>query len=207
MKRWFGPAAAAALVLLSGCAGFFPATLSPTAKITLARPAGRGVVYLLRGGFNIFSTGMDDLAVELRAAGVDARSGGHAAWQETAAAARARYAEDKTPIILVGHSWGALAAGLIAMELEKSNTPVALMVLYDGTDSVKIPPNVRHVINFISEPNIGNGYKATGLPGFTGTIENIPEPAYDHINIDNAEPLHRATIAAVLNVLKPLRRR
>ena len=207
MKRALGPAVVIALVLLSGCAGLFPSSISPTANITLARPVGRGGVYLLRGGFNIFSTGMDDLAAELRAAGVDARSDGHAAWRETAAAAQARYAADKSPIVLVGHSWGVLAAVLIAIELEKSNTPVPLMILYDGTDSVKIPANVHHVINYISQPNIGNGFKATGLPGFTGTIENIPEPAYTHIDIDNAEPLHQASIAAILQVIKPAGRR
>ena len=202
MKRVAGAAVIIAIVLLSGCAGLFPPVASPATTAALVRPAGRGVVYLLRGGFNIFSTGMDELAVKLRAQGVDARSAGHSEWREIAAEARDRYAKDKTPIILVGHSWGALAAVLIAMELEESNTPVALMILYDGTESVRIPPNVRHVINFVSATNIGIGLKATALPGFTGKIENIDEPAYNHINIDNAVPLHDLSIAAILPVVR-----
>ena len=198
MKRAVGLAAILALVFLSGCAGLF----LPATPITLAHPTVRGAVYLLRGGFNIFSTGMDDLAAKLRADGIDARSEGHAQWPEIAAEARDRYAKDKTPIVIVGHSWGALAADLIAMELQKSNTPIALMILYDGTDSVKIPANVRHVINFISHTNIGMAYKAFALPGFTGTIENIDEPAYNHTNIDNAVPLQDASIGAILQVLR-----
>jgi pimeloyl-ACP methyl ester carboxylesterase len=146
---------------------------------------------------------MDELAAKLRADGIDARSEGHSKWQAIAAEARESYARNRAPIILIGHSWGALAADLIAMQLQKTNTPVALMILYDGTDPVKVPANVRHVINFISNTYIGIGYKATGLPGFTGTIENIDEPAYNHITIDNAVPLHEASIAAVLQVLHP----
>jgi pimeloyl-ACP methyl ester carboxylesterase len=203
MKRAAGAAVIIAIVLLSGCAGLFPPIVSPATSVALARPAGRGVVYLLRGGFNIFSTGMDELAEKLRADGVDARSEGHSEWREIAAEARDRYAKDRTPIILVGHSWGALAAVLIAMDLEKSNTPVALMILYDGTESVKISANVRRVINFVSRTNIGMGLTATGLPGFSGKLENIAEPAYDHINIDNAAPLHDASIAAILQVVHP----
>ncbi len=203
MRRAAGAAGIVAIVLLlSGCAGLFPPTAPTGTTLALARPAGRGVVYLLRGGFNIFSTGMDELAVKLRAAGVDATSEGHSNWQAVAADARARYARNKTPIILVGHSWGALAVNLVAIELQKSNTPVALMILYDGTDSVKVPANVRHVINFISNTNIGMGYKAAGLPGFSGVIENIAEPQYNHTNIDNAVPLHDASIAAILQVIR-----
>ncbi len=177
----------------------FPPIVPPSARAALVRP-GRPVVYLLRGGLNIFSTGMDELTAKLRAEGVDANSVGHAQWQEIAVEARQNYVANKTPIILVGHSWGALAANLIALELRKTNTPVALMILYDPTDSVKIPPNVRHVINFISNTNYANGYRATALPGFSGTIENISEPAYNHINIDNAVPLQDLSVAAILKI-------
>lgn len=186
-------------LLLSAC-GMFPAVIRPPASLSQAEP-GRGVVYLFRGGFNIFSTGMDDLANELHAVNVDALSLGHSQWHDVAAVARTDYQTSKTPIVLVGHSWGALAAVLVAMELNKTNTPVQLMILFDPTDSVRIPPNVKHVINFVSNWYYAEGYRATPLPGTTGLIENIPELAYTHINIDNAQPLRDAAIAAILPVV------
>jgi len=196
-------AAAIALALLatalSGCA-FLPAIVRPPASLSLA-PAGQGVVYLFRGGFNIFSTGMDELAAKLRAANVDAVSLGHSQWRQVAAETRADYAANKTPIVLIGHSWGALAANLVAIELNRTNTPVPLMILYDPTESVRIPPNVRHVINFISNENYANGFRATALPGGNPRIENLPELAYSHINIDNAEPLYGQSIAAITPVI------
>jgi pimeloyl-ACP methyl ester carboxylesterase len=187
-------------LMLSGCAGLLPAIVRAPATLTPAR-SGRGVVYLFRGGFNIFSTGMDDLAARLTALNVDAVSLGHNQWRAVAAGTRADYEASKTPIVLVGHSWGALAAVLVALELNKTNTPVPLMILYDPTESVRIPPNVRHVINFISGPNWANGYRATALPGGTTKIENIPELAYSHIDIDNAEPLYGVSIDAILPVV------
>jgi len=185
--------------LVSGCA-FLPAIVRPPASLSPA-PAGQGVVYLFRGGFNIFSTGMDELAGKLSAAGVDAVSLGHSQWHQVAAEIRADYAANKTPIVLVGHSWGALAANLVAIELSKTNTPVPLMILYDPTESVRIPPNVRHVINFISNENYANGFRATPLPGGNPKIENLPELAYSHISIDNADPLQDQSIAAILPVV------
>lgn len=196
-------AAAAAVVfalLLSGCVGILPAIVRPPANLPPVQ--GRaGVVYLFRGGFNIFSTGMDDLAKELHAANVDALSLGHTQWSAVADVARADYTANKTPIVLVGHSWGALAAVLVAMELNKTNTPVPLMILFDPTDSVRIPPNVKHVVNFISNENYSDGFRATALPGGAVNIENLAEPAYNHITIDNAEPLHRISIDAILPVV------
>jgi pimeloyl-ACP methyl ester carboxylesterase len=186
-------------LLLSAC-GMFPAVIRPPASLS-QDASGRGVVYLFRGGFNIFSTGMDDLASELRAVNVDALSIGHSQWRDVAAVARTDYQTSKTPIVLVGHSWGALAAVLVAMELNKTNTPVQLMILFDPTDSVRIPPNVKHVINFVSNWYYAEGYRATPLPGATGAIENIPELAYTHIDIDNAAPLHTAAIDAILPVV------
>jgi pimeloyl-ACP methyl ester carboxylesterase len=200
LKRTLSAVAVAVVaVMMSGCA-FLPAIVRPPASLDPA-PVGQGVVYLFRGGFNIFSTGMDDLAAKLRAANVDAVSLGHNQWRQVAAETEADYAANRTPIVLVGHSWGALAANLVAMKLNETNTPVPLMILYDPTESVRIPPNVKHVINFISNENYANGFRATALPGGNPKIENIPELAYSHISIDNAEPLYAVSTAAIMPVV------
>ena len=40
-------------------------------------------VYLLRGWFGVFSTGLDNLAAELRSKGIKAETVGHLAWKTT----------------------------------------------------------------------------------------------------------------------------
>jgi pimeloyl-ACP methyl ester carboxylesterase len=139
----------------------------------------------------------------MRARGLDAHSEPHRDWQEIAGKLARQYAANKGPIALIGHSWGALAAVLVADELEKSNIPVALIILYDTTDSVKIPPNVRRVINFSSSTTIGLGITVAGEYGFAGKIENVNVPQVNHLDMDNAPALHEQSINAVLQAIKP----
>lgn len=203
MKAWGAALALAGALAVAGCADL--PEITGQEKLADAAPSGRlagaGEVYLLRGGFNIFSTGMDELAAKLRARGVDAKSYGHARWRELAADARQRYAANHAPIILVGHSWGVLGAVLMARELAKTSTPVALMVLYDSTDPVTIPANVKWVVNLRSKAAIGAHIAVTGGYGFTGVIDIEDRPEYGHLNLDNAPALHEETIADVLQIL------
>ena len=121
-----------------------------------------------------------------------ARSGGPAA-----------IPQDKKAVRSDRPFWGALAAILVASELNKNGTPVDLMILYDTTETVKIPPNVRHVVNFNSKTTIGLGLTVTGLNGFHGRIDNIDVPEFGHLDMDNAAPLHKRSIAEVLKVIRP----
>jgi pimeloyl-ACP methyl ester carboxylesterase len=196
--------AVAAALALGGCADL--PEITGKEKLADTAPtgprAGAGEVYLLRGGFNIFSTGMDELAAKLRERGVDAHSYGHAQWREIAAAAQKAYAANHAPIILVGHSWGVLGIVLMARELAKSGTPVALMVLYDSTDPVTIPANVKRVINLRSKAAMGAHIAVTGGYGFSGVIDVEDRPEYGHLDMDNAPALHEETIADVLQILQ-----
>jgi hypothetical protein len=84
MRRFFGAAAAIAALLVAAVIavqtpGAFAASAGKDAS------PGKGIVYLIRGGLNIFSTGMDELAATLRESGVDARSVSHPSWRDTAA--------------------------------------------------------------------------------------------------------------------------
>ena len=205
MKRMVGAAIAIAVLFLSACAAVEPSVTGSVAvaKADAGKPVDGGIVYLLRGGFNVFSTGMDELAVKLRARGFNARAEGHAVWPQLAAEARQRYARSKAPIVIIGHSWGALAAILMAFELEKSGTPVALMILYDTTESAKIPRNVRHVVNFSSPSEKTLGATVTGAFGFSGKIDTVDVSSFGHFSLDNAPPLHEASIAEVMKVIRP----
>src|SRR5439155_5138637 len=65
-------------------------------------------VYLLRGWFGVFSTGLDSLADELRSKGVKAEAVGHLAWKSTVSnIIKDRTSSKSGPLVLVGHSQGA----------------------------------------------------------------------------------------------------
>jgi hypothetical protein len=65
-------------------------------------------VYLLRGWFGVFSTGLDTVATELRSKGIKAETVGHLAWKTTVAKIIKDHASGKSgPLVLVGHSQGA----------------------------------------------------------------------------------------------------
>jgi len=206
MRRVWGAAVLGFVALaLSACAD--PRLTVPLGSVPVAQPAIAGSVYLIRGGFNIFSTGMDELAEKLRAVHVDAKVVGHATWRQTAQDIRREYAATHAPIVLIGHSWGALAAELIARDLNQDAIPVALLELYDSTDPLTIPPNVKHVINYMSLTGMSDGARVRGDEGFTGVIDNIGEPKYGHLNIDNAPAMHELSIADVLAALQPAKRK
>ena len=98
--------------------------------------APRPHVYLFRGLADVFSTGMDTLAVELNKQGVYATSHSHTDWKTIADKAAADYKGKKeSPIILIGHSLGADAVMEMADYLGDKGVPVALVVPFDGTHS------------------------------------------------------------------------
>ena len=83
-------------------------------------------VYLLRGWFGVFSTGMDAIAEALRAKGIKAEAIGHLEWKSTAAKiASDRAAGANGPLVLVGHSQGGNNVIDMARELQKQSIPVA----------------------------------------------------------------------------------
>ena len=158
-------------------------------------------IYIFRGGLNIFSTGMDTLAKELTARGIPAVSDTFEDWREDMAKVVAAYQAHPYPIVIIGHSYGANSALLMAYELAKSDIPVSLLVFYDLTDTAKVPPNVDHVLNFRSSSSTGIDVTVTGGAHFSGTIENVTRPDLIHFTIDKAEDLHKQTIDEIVSLL------
>lgn len=173
--------------------------LAPPDQVAAATQ-GKGIVYLIRGGANIFSTGMDEIAEKLDARGVDARSLGHSSWREIAREAADRYKKKRQPIVLVGHSFGANAAVLVADELAKSNVPVALVILFDPTTVMQAPANVKRLVNFYSSTVQGMNLEVVPGHGFAGKLENVEMPDVGHLEIDNDTRLHDRVIADVLKL-------
>jgi pimeloyl-ACP methyl ester carboxylesterase len=188
--------AVAAFLLLFGMTVLIPGPAAHAA----GKPPSNGVVYLLRGGLNVFSTGLDVLAKELRGRGVDAKSYAFDDRSALAADAQARYVKTHLPIVIIGHSYGANAAVLMAAELEKSKTPVALLILFDTVSSMKVSANVRHVIDLVSTAGRGIDITVTAESGFTGRIDTIDVPE-GHMSMDNDPRNHDLSIAAILKVI------
>lgn len=197
MLRFIEVAGKAALAVV-----FAIGLLLPAAAATGEASGGKGIVYLVRGGFNIFSTGMDELAAKLRENGVDARTLGQAGWKEAAAEAATRYRAKRTPVILIGHSFGANAAVLIADRLGGEGIPVTLLVTFDPTEALKAPTNVRRFVNFLSIDMTGFDFHAFATPAFHGQLENIVHTELNHLSIDNDPALQAETVKEVLKVLR-----
>jgi alpha-beta hydrolase superfamily lysophospholipase len=165
------------------------------------RAQSRAHVYLFRGLADVFSTGMDTLAVELNNRGVDATSHSHSDWKSIADTIAANYKAGKEgPIILVGHSLGADAVMEMADYLGDKGVPVALVVPFDGTQSFPAPGNVGRVLNFTQRDY---AFMRPG-PGFRGSLTNVDlrsDTSIDHLTIDKSPRLHARVISEVLAIV------
>ena len=199
MRRWYrigsiGVLAAAMMLVLGSRPGM--------AQSGVGTAEARAHVYLLRGLMNIFSLGMDSLAEELSKRGVYATVSNHSEWQSLADQAASNYkAHKEDQIILIGHSLGADAVMQMAAYLNRKNTPVALVVPFDGTESFSTPANVGRLVNLTQRKY---AYMRPGA-GFHGSLANVDvsgDPSIDHINIDKSARLHARAISEVLAVVK-----
>lgn len=88
----------------------------------------------------------------------------------------------------------------IANTLAHYNIPVAVLVLYDGTEPHQIPPTVATAINYTRH------FMITPWPGSRGIVQNVDlsgDPAIDHLNIDTTPSLQQQTLNYVLQAMSP----
>jgi len=145
-------------------------------------------VYLLRGWFGVFSTGLDNLASELSDKGIHAEAIGHLAWKETVdKIVRERAAGKNSRLVLVGHSQGANNVIDMARALEPHKIKVDLLVTLAPFMQDTVPDNVVRALNYYQSPGWGEPLAAG--PGFHGKISNINvegDWSTFHINIDKS---------------------
>lgn len=145
-------------------------------------------VLLLRGWFGVFSTGLDNLADELKAKGVNAEVAGHLSWEASVAdILRERASGVTRPLVLVGHSQGANNVIDMARALAAHNVPVDLVVTLAPFMQHPIPANVVHAMNYYQSP--GWGSPVAGDASFRGKISNIDvsdDWTITHISIDKS---------------------
>jgi len=160
--------------------------------------------YLLRGWFGVFSTGMDELAGELKAQGIKANAIGHLSWKSSVS----KIVEDKAScklgaLVLVGHSQGAINAIEIARALESHKIPVDLLVTLVPSMQNGVPANVLHAMNFYQNP--GWGAPLSADRDFRGKLSNIDlasELTVTHITIDKNAKVQAEIVRAVLAIPK-----
>ena len=149
-------------------------------------------VLLLRGWFGVFSTGLDSLADELRAKGVNAEVAGHLYWSKAISEIVRERAAGKTgPLVLVGHSQGANNVIDMARALEAHNVQVDLVVTLAPFMQDPIPANVVRAVNYYQSP--GWGAPITADPGFRGKLSNVDvgsDWSITHISIDKSARIH-----------------
>lgn len=161
------------LVVLSGGCGANYQTSSVTDPDRRA-----GHVYMIRGLFNIFSTGMGGLTDEICKEKVDAHD---CAWATNGAILAAilelRKKGDREPIVLGGHSNGADDAIKISQELADKQIPVDLVILIDEFLPPAMPRNVKKVLTVFTR---GFGSVAIAPP----TAQWAAEPVVEKFSIN-----------------------
>jgi hypothetical protein len=175
----------------------------PSAPRSYPQAGGPAKVYLLRGFLNVFSLGMDDLAAKLRADGIAATVMNHAEEDIVASRIMTAYNADHGPVVLIGHSLGADAVVDVADALAHYNIPVALLVLFDGTQPHQITANVATAINYTKH------FMIAPVPGSRGVVSNVDlsgDAGIDHLNIDTAPSLQTQTLNRVLQAVSAVPR-
>ena len=182
--------------------GWFVAACFAALTISTQAAHAGGHVYALRGLINVFSYGMDEMVAKCKRRGIQASAHGHGEYPSLAIEAAAKAKSGKGPIIIVGHSYGADAAVLMAEEMKKLGAPVALLVLYGPTLDLSIPSNVRSVVNYYQANSAWRG-KAVKGPGFGGSINNInldKDEEVTHFNIEKLARLQNQAMARITSI-------
>jgi len=160
-------------------------------------------VYLIRGGFDIFSVGMNEMANELKAKGIKASAHSIMAWKGIADDIIRRSKIKKGvsyPIIFLGHSLGADAAPQFANYLGEHGIAVDLVIGFDATGRRVFNKGAKKVINYRSSA-MGPYVKG---PGFRGTLTEVDVSKFgaNHFTIEQVREVQDLAIAAVLSQLR-----
>jgi pimeloyl-ACP methyl ester carboxylesterase len=156
-------------------------------------------VFLLRGAFNIFSLGMDEIADKLRRQGVNTTVSNYLAWSSLADEAAAEYKSGRVrTIILVGHSSGATAVTEMAARLGQLGVPVKLAIGFDPTSRMTASGHVDRYINYYIPHGMGNAVDRGRQ--FSGVVQNIDvekDSAISHFNIDKNRALQEQVLREI----------
>ncbi len=175
----------AVLALVIGtCVGVFSGSVQATpVSDTTASP--RDHVYLFRGLFPIFSSGMVEIAEQLRKHGISASVYNHTDWPQVIEKITAGYkAGHLRRIVLVGYSAGAGAMTKTTAQLGARGIPVKLAVSLDPVWPITAAGQVDRYVNYYS--SYGSHSVRRG-DQFKGSVQNFDVgglPGMGHLNLD-----------------------
>lgn len=157
-------------------------------------------VYLIRGWFGVFSTGLDQIAAELARNAIKAETIGHLQWKTTASAIvseRRPGASDR--LVLVGHSQGGNDAIKLARDLVPHGVTVDLMITLAPFQQDPVPANVARAINFYQSGGWGSPLVlAADAKGEISNIDMGSDAGTFHINIDKNPKVQAQVVAAIV---------
>lgn len=172
--------------------------LSIAASGAQAATTSKVHVYLIRGGLNVFSLGMDEMAAKLQRLGIYATVNNHLLWPMLAEEAAAEYKSGRVrTIILVGHSWGAGAVTSMSARLGELGVPVRLVIGLDPSSHSTASGHVGRYINYYIASGIGEPVDRTRQ--FHGSLQNVDvsKLGVGHFDIDKNQEIQERVIREI----------
>ncbi len=209
---------------LVGVVALLPCVLHGCAvpKINSPSHSGDGYAFCIRGLFDVFSLGLNDLAKQLRQEGINAFAISGPAWPRLGEEIRQANLEGRLsgPLVFVGHSYGADDAIRLAHELDQYGIDVELLVLLDATNPPPVPGNVVRCVHLYRPalagkilPGVFAGNPVVADPTNHRTvIRNLSlaegrfkqtAASVGHMNIDASPLVHELVIREVVAVCRP----
>jgi pimeloyl-ACP methyl ester carboxylesterase len=156
-------------------------------------------IFLIRGFMNIFSLGMDEIQSRLQQQGISSTVANHTEWPTLAEQAAAEYKSGRVhTIIIVGHSWGAVAVTSMVDRLGQLGVPVKLAIGLDPIWQETAAGHVGRYVNYYISN--GAGEPVTKGRQFSGVMENVDVknmPSIGHFNIDKNAALQEKIIREI----------
>lgn len=187
-----------------GCllAVFASLSMSPVDAQSPMRSAGppREKVFLLRGFTNVLSPGIDELAQELKEKNIEIEVANHVFALSLASQAIEDCRSGRVGrIVLIGHSFGATGALMMAERMRQAGQHVALIVTLDPVIKGSVPANVHRLENFY----LSNGVGTAIQPGadFHGALANIDlksNPGLGHVSVTTLPSMQKQVIHDVM---------
>ncbi|MGL4727855.1 MAG: GDSL-type esterase/lipase family protein [Bosea sp. (in: a-proteobacteria)] len=176
-----------------------------------AAPPAPPEIYLMRGQYDVFSNGINDMGRALRRNGRFAVSRSHHEWRKLGGQilARRKAGAQRGPLVLIGHSLGGNNALALAAWLGQAGVRVSLVITIDPTVPPAVPANVSKVVNYYLSAD-GWGVPVRAAQGFRGELINadlsagrrdLADDGTTHYTIDDA-PRVQADIFRLINAAR-----
>lgn len=190
-------------------------TVGGSADANLARVQRPGRILIIRGLFNVFSLGLDELACQFTQLGYRVDVAPPSMALIVAQQIQDEYLRDPSsgPLVIIGHSMGGRHCCSIPWKWREHNIPVRLVVILDSNPEMPVADNVQRCVNLYVTNNLGafHGQAVWGvnprsdLVNMDVTKVSRPpgEPALDHFNIDDSDWIQGMVVREVEYALTP----